>query len=485
MSSKQGNNIERCIREIHVDLDGTLHAGDIVKESALFLLLRAPHRLVACLLRAVFTQVPLKQCISDALNRPVVNLSLNIALIDWLLALRRSRSDGVRIIINTGAPSPLIDRETLDCYLAPDGYLTATPEKRNVGEEKLHGCNPAELCYIGNSREDLPIFSKVRQIGVIGAAVALSKKFRLDSKTVYVCQQARVPLWKSVLSLIRAKHWLKNTLIFAAMLFAPGLDGETVRVSLGGFTVFCLLTSLVYVVNDLYDINADRLHDVKRWRPVASGAVNVFTAISLISLLAGTISLLVFLLNLPLAAVAVMAIYLAMNVVYSGFLKNVPFLNVLVMPVFYVLRVVFGLECLGIDASPTLLLFFFFGMTPLAVLKRVREIYLTDGRSSKVLVRGYSIADVPQLNQLATAGISVTTAITALFWLELYPSPTVLQAYLIVLSTILVFTGQFAVMRNPQLGDDDTFGMVAKNRVLWVCCLGFILVYFLLVKMSP
>lgn len=477
------DNFFNSVKEIHVDLDGTLHSGDIVKETAVFMLLRMPHRLFACFFKSFFQGLPLKQCLAADLGRSVVVLRLNDSLVSWLNSIRQNYNHNIRVLINTGSPYSLIDREIIDRLISPDGYITSEDNRRNIGIQKISNININDICYIGNSREDFPIFEKVKYVGLVGPINKITKTKAFSSKVVFSDHSSDIGNFLSVLKLMRIKHWLKNTLVFTALLFEPNITVTSIIQLSGAFLAFCFLSSIVYIINDLYDINADRLHQTKWRRPIASGQISILHVVPLLLLLTSLVIILITaVLELNLETLSILVIYLVLNLFYSLYLKHIRFLNIFIMPLFYILRVIFGLACIGIIASPVLLTFFFFGLLPMAVLKRTREIQLSKGVLHGELVRGYTLSDVSQLNQLASAAIAAATSITALFWMKTFPQPSMIQVFFIVLSTILVFVALWALVFGNGGDEDDTFGMVTSNKAFLVCGFFFILIYIILVR---
>lgn len=151
--------------------------------------------------------------------------------------------------------------------------------------------------------------------------------------------------------LSRPKHWVKNVFILMPLPFAIA-DGATIEpISFClGFFGFCLASSGIYALNDAQDVDRDRLHPDKRNRPVASGRVSVpiarlWFAAMLVASAALTVAS-----GRP-AALTVVALYLAVNLVYSFGAKHVPLLDVFLLASNYVLRVTLG--CVLVDVVPT------------------------------------------------------------------------------------------------------------------------------------
>jgi len=137
---------------------------------------------------------------------------------------------------------------------------------------------------------------------------------------------------------MRPRQWTKNGFIFAALVF----DGKLFHLqdflrTFFGFLLFCLISSTVYIFNDLLDVAADRLHPQKRNRPIASGQLKVPVAIAAGLVLACLTLALGFLLAWQFGLV--LAVYLVMMLAYSKWLKHIPILDVLILATGFVLRV--------------------------------------------------------------------------------------------------------------------------------------------------
>ena len=181
-----------------------------------------------------------------------------------------------------------------------------------------------------------------------------------------------------ILQALRPKQWTKNLLVFAGVVFAQhASDPALLLRATAGFVAFSLLASAVYVVNDLKDVDVDRLHPRKRHRPIASGALSPSVAWSVVPVLLVIVAALCSWLGFGF--MLVLAAYLASNVAYSFGLKNQVILDVFVIASGFVLRAVAGVELLKPVAPETqlsswLLVCTFFGALFLAVSKRRREL---------------------------------------------------------------------------------------------------------------
>lgn len=143
-------------------------------------------------------------------------------------------------------------------------------------------------------------------------------------------------------SLLRVKHYLKNGLVFFPLFFAEKLfDIKLLGLAILGVLTFCLISSVVYILNDIRDREKDRLHSTKCKRPIASGTVSVPLAVFEAVLLATVAVVLLILLGSPQGAVCAL-LYVGINVAYSFGLKNIPIVDIMLLVSGFVIRLVFG-----------------------------------------------------------------------------------------------------------------------------------------------
>ena len=195
---------------------------------------------------------------------------------------------------------------------------------------------------------------------------------------------------KAFFSLIRVKHYLKNGLIFLPLFFAVKLtDVGLLLRTLAGFAAFCLAASLIYVVNDIRDIEKDRQHSTKCNRPLPSGAISVGAAIAIAAVFGlGAIAILIALKSW--AAGIILALYVALNFGYSFGLKNVPVLDLVILASGFVLRVLFGGAVSGIEVSNWLLLVMAAGALYMGMGKRRGELR-REGEGTRAVNKYYSV----------------------------------------------------------------------------------------------
>jgi 4-hydroxybenzoate polyprenyltransferase len=172
---------------------------------------------------------------------------------------------------------------------------------------------------------------------------------------------------------LRPHQWTKNLIVFAGLIFGLRLgDPTAVWRSVVAFAVFCGLSGVVYVINDVRDRDADRLHPTKSRRPIASGALPPGAALSTAAILAAVAVAVAFMLTPAFGTVA--AAYLALLGMYSASLKHVVILDVLTIAAGFVLRALGGAVAVGVEFSHWLLLLTLLLALFLALSKRRAEL---------------------------------------------------------------------------------------------------------------
>ena len=228
---------------------------------------------------------------------------------------------------------------------------------------------------------------------------------------------------KALLKTMRIRQWHKNGFIFFALIFDKQLfHRDPFLATLAGFFLFCLISSSVYLFNDIADIEADRQHPEKKYRPLASGKLSISTAMIAAFILALASLLLGYLLT-PIFAVIV-AVYFVINLLYSRWLKHVPILDVLIISSGFVLRVAAGVALITVERfSPWLYVITTLFSLFMGFGKRRAELSLLEkgaGSHRKVL-DGYTI---PLLDQYITivSGMTIVTYSLYTFFAENLPA---------------------------------------------------------------
>jgi 4-hydroxybenzoate polyprenyltransferase len=224
---------------------------------------------------------------------------------------------------------------------------------------------------------------------------------------------SRRPVALSLLLSLRPGQWTKNLLVFAGLLFGRQLtDPVAVARASAAFAVFCVLSGVVYLVNDVSDRDTDRQHPLKARRPIASGALPVPVAIASALVLAVLALISAFMLGWPFFIVA--TIYLVLQTLYSGPLKHIVIIDVLTIAIGFVLRAVAGAVVVNVDISHWLLVCTILLALFISLVKRRHELVLLAGgaTSHRPILGEYS----PYLLDQMIAVVTASTLISYIFY---------------------------------------------------------------------
>ncbi|MFA6073327.1 MAG: UbiA family prenyltransferase [Candidatus Woesearchaeota archaeon] len=191
-----------------------------------------------------------------------------------------------------------------------------------------------------------------------------------------------------VLSLIRAKQWYKNLLVFLPLIFSSNLFSiNLLLLTSMGFLAFCAASSINYILNDIIDKKKDCMHPEKKTRPIASGKISIVGALFVLGLL--IFILILILLNLPLIFSLLILTFVVITQIYSLVFKNILFADALFISINFVLRAIAGAFVVSLGfkpyvvASPWLILSSFFLSLLLVVSKREADIRLLGSAAVK------------------------------------------------------------------------------------------------------
>ncbi len=194
---------------------------------------------------------------------------------------------------------------------------------------------------------------------------------------------------KDYIKLIRVKHWIKNILVFSAVFFSGNIFNKSILINIAiAWAIFSMVSSIVYIINDINDIENDRKNPAKQNRPLASGRISVKNAkITIIVLFAITVflSTVLYRLNNNIYTYIIPLAYLTANIFYSKGLKNLPIIDVVILVSGFVLRVIYGGVTTNIEVSKWLYMMVTFGSFFLAYGKRRNEIKKNGTKARSVL----------------------------------------------------------------------------------------------------
>jgi 4-hydroxybenzoate polyprenyltransferase len=212
---------------------------------------------------------------------------------------------------------------------------------------------------------------------------------------------------------LRPAEWVKNTFVFAALLFGGEFDFDSALKATGAFVAFCAVASAGYLVNDIRDVELDRRHPTKRHRAIASGALSI-SAARVVAVVLLVVGLAIGLLVSP-AVCGLVAAYGALTFAYSIVLKKLVIIDVMTIAGCFLLRVLTGAVAVGVDASPWLLVCTGMVSLFLGFTKRRQEAVLEKNAQfgARPVLEHYTLPFLDQMVSMVSAGTVLSYTIYA------------------------------------------------------------------------
>ncbi len=234
----------------------------------------------------------------------------------------------------------------------------------------------------------------------------------MDNTTQTAGRSTRTSTLWAILRTMRPAQWTKNLLIFAAIIFAQHLfDVASMLKTVGAFAIFCLLSSAIYIINDIKDVEQDRVHPLKSKRPIATGELSQSAATAAAILISLSSVLMAFLLNRQFGYVALF--YFILLAAYSFWLKHIVILDVLTLAIGFVLRAIAGAVVIDVEFSSWLLLCTIMLALFIALSKRRHELTLLgeNAHSHRKILEEYSPHLLDQMIGVVTASTLMAYAL--------------------------------------------------------------------------
>lgn len=414
-SGFDGSTRSLPIATVVVDLDGTLVRTDTLHESVLKVVRSHPGAIVSAFMRLKQGRAAFKSALAQVATPDPTILPYDESVLAYL---RARKDEGAKLILATAADRVIA--EGAASHLGMFDHVIASANGRNLkGRAKLEAIRELvgedDFAYIGDSRADLPIWSAAASavvVGPLGSRLA-NELARNHSNVEFI--ERKPTGWRDLVRASRLYQWLKNVLVFLPLLTSLRfLEAEAIGYSLVAFFAFGCLASAGYIVNDLLDMEADRLHPRKRGRPFASGLIGAGkgTAFAAVLLTSG----IAFAGFLGLTFLLVAAAYLCTTLGYSLVLKRYVFMDVLTLAFLYTVRVLGGAVAIAVQPSVWLLGFSALVFFSLALVKRVAELLVRKEQGAGSLKgRDYAVSDLPILIGFGTATAAASVVVYIIF----------------------------------------------------------------------
>jgi 4-hydroxybenzoate polyprenyltransferase len=466
-------------RPIVVDLDGTLVKTDMLVENLFLFLKTFPFRALSILVWLLQGKVTLKRNLANAVLPPVTHLPYNQELLQWLEIQKR---EGVSLILATASDLRIANAVAAHLKIFSDvlGTENQNLSSRAKRDALVERYGERGFDYIGNSKADLAVWKSSEKIyvvnpdkGVLNAAKRISTVSRLfEDRGSYL---------KTLAKALRLHQWSKNLLIFVPLLASHRLhEIDLILKASIAFVAFGVCASSVYLLNDLIDVNDDRGHSKKMFRPIAAGTLSALHAIALVPVLL-LLALALALAFLPINFFFVLCTYYLLTLAYSFYLKRVVMLDVVCLSLLYTSRVIAGAAALALTATFWILAFCMFIFLSLAFVKRYAELFAarSAGKLGKTAGRGYYTDDLELLASLGGASGYISTLVLALYINEsavsgLYRSPSWMWA---ACPLLLYWLGRvWLLAHRGQMNDDPVVFAIKDSSSRWIGIL-FLLVF--------
>lgn len=274
------------------------------------------------------------------------------------------------------------------------------------------------------------------------------------------------------LKLIRVKHWVKNILIFIPLICSGLVTYSNVISCIEAFFAFSFASSFIYIINDIRDIEKDKLHPRKKNRPLPSGKIKKSTAIYiavLMIILAITINTIINN-NFLNTSLYFLLGYIIMNICYSMGLKNIAIIDIVLLASGFVIRVYYGASIINVDVSSWLFLTIMSASLFLGLGKRKKE--LINNKESRKVLQEYNEAFLDKFQYLSLA---LTIVFYSLWTIE----QSIKFLYLTIPLLIIIFMKYSLNIEKNDEGDPTT--VLYQDKLLMGLCLiyGFIMLVLL------
>ncbi|WP_341317440.1 UbiA family prenyltransferase [Paraburkholderia sp. IMGN_8] len=450
-----------------VDLDGTLTLTDTLTESVIQLVKRNPSNIIRLPMWLLQGRSAIKHKIAARSNFSAEYLPYREALIDFLTV---EKIRGRRIILATAAHGSIASSVSahlglFDEVLATKGDINL---KGSAKLEKVRECVGGPFVYVGDSYADLPVWlgSQAAILAGVSPRLAALVREHVPIEREFTNRKIGLHVW---LKALRVHQWLKNLLLFVPLLTAFSFFDTDKLVTLAmAFISMSLGASATYIANDIWDLESDRRHPRKQYRPFASGTLTISSGLlSIVALLIASVAL-AFSVSVEFAAMLVL--YLVLTTVYSWFLKSRVMIDVITLSLLYTLRILAGSVAVQINTSRWLLAFSVLTFLNLALVKRCSELVsLRASGDTATVGRDYHVADLEVLWPL---GIGASLAAVVVFGLFINAPDTAVRyalpdlLWLVALGLISLFARLWIKTVRGAMDDDPVVYLIEDHGSL-------------------
>lgn len=397
-------------RPLVLDVDGTFLRTDMLFECFWAGLGRDPVGVLRACAKHFTRRQVLKRELADIAELRTDLLPLNP---DVAMLADQARAEGREVILASASDTQLVQGLAHHYGLSPRVFASTT-------DINLKGTAKAEALvatfgeggfdYAGNEHVDRAIWDHADGAVIVGDLPKDASDLAGQGRDVM--QLPGGWQFRDLMRALRPHQWVKNALLLVPLIASHEFTLDAALMVLLGIVAFSAAASSIYIVNDLLDLEADRLHATKHRRPFASGEVPIrvgMAAFAVLALIALTLGLLI-----GWGFLAVVAVYMTLSLAYSLRLKRMRWVDIATLASLYTLRVIAGALAVDVYVSGYLLVFIFPTFLCLGCVKRLTEVTLAKG-DERLPGRGYGRLDRGDLLNVAGLGAFSSVLIFILY----------------------------------------------------------------------
>ena len=259
-----------------------------------------------------------------------------------------------------------------------------------------------------------------------------------------------------IIKLLRVKHYIKNLLLFIPFFFSGGLFSEPNKIGkiVLGVCAFSCVSSVVYIINDIKDVDKDRKHEVKKNRPIASGKVSVKSAVIIAVIMFALMCIINTFINGSVFNYGIIYLlcYFLLNIFYSIRLKNMPIIDILILASGFLIRVLYGAYIVQVDVSNWLSLTVIAFSLYMGLGKRRNEFIKQDQGLTRAVLKKYSY---PFLDKMMQMCMTLGIVFYSLWTLNIQDHPTMANKNYLVWTIPIVI---YICMKYTLIVEGDSYG---------------------------
>lgn len=277
-----------------------------------------------------------------------------------------------------------------------------------------------------------------------------------------------------MIKLLRLHQWIKNLLLFVPIFFAGQIRNTDLLINiLIGFLAYSLMASAVYILNDYFDIERDKLHPTKRFRPLANGDVSKNQAKVIFLILFFSSLIISYFIDINLTTILI--IYLIMNVLYSFKLKHEPLIDITILASGFLLRIFAGSIPFDILVSKWLIIMIFLSAMFIGIAKRRGELILENDGSTRQSLKGYNL----QFIDMTMVMMATITIVCYIMYTVSEEVVARIGSDYIYLTTFFVILGLLRYLQQTIVFEstEAPVKFFLKDRFVQICILLWIVVF--------